>query len=238
MRSNKLNLIKMKPLGLVILLQLLLTGSALNSFAQDESAKKSKFTLGIDFIRFNRNWIYYSDLLQPTDGSNYAFDLIPSLFLKLPIKKVSLRFKYEFFKKPYLFEANSIDTYRQVDGNLIEHRISIGLEKNLNDNKFTLFYIIDCGVSFSDFKGLYSYNNIDYTMFSDAFNIKGVTLFLQPGFGVKYKISDRIDLNLESAIWLGEGFDKEDTHDINPGLRFIPRPISLFGLSYKIFNFQ
>jgi hypothetical protein len=84
-----------------------------------------------------------------------------------------------------------------------------------------------------NFNGLYSYNNIDYTTFSDLFNIKGVTLFIQRGLGVIYKLSERLDLNLESALWFGEGFDKDDNHDINPGLRFIPRPISLLGLSYK-----
>jgi hypothetical protein len=223
----------MKPLRLVILLQLISIASAINLIAQGDSVRSTKLIVGIDFIRFNRNWIYYSADLQPTDGSNYAFDLIPSIFLKLPVKKHSFRFKYEFFKKPYTFETNSIDTYRQIDGDLIEHRISVGFEKYLNQNKLRVFYFIDCGVTFSNFKGLYSYNNIDYTMFSDLFNIKGVTLFIQPGFGVIYKLSERLDLNLESALWFGEGYDKDDNHDINPGLRFIPRPISLLGLSYK-----
>jgi hypothetical protein len=82
--------------------------------------------------------------------------------------------------------------------------------------------------------GQYSTNNIDNTLFTDSFKINGVTLFLQAGLGLKFKISKRFDFNLESALWIGKGFDRDDIYDINPDYRFIPRPISLLGLSYKI----
>jgi hypothetical protein len=223
----------MKALRFIAISFLLLSGFYQFLFAQSNSDTIPKFEAGIDFIRFNRNWIYYSNQLEPTDGNLYNFDLIPSLFLKLPIKKMALRFKYEFFKKPYSFETSSIDTYQEIDGNLIENRISFGLERYLNHKKFRLSYIIDFGVSFSDFKGLYSYNDVINNPATDPFNINGITLFVQPGLGVKYRLSDKFDLNLESALWLGKGYDSDDNHNINPDLRIIPRPISLFGLSYK-----
>jgi hypothetical protein len=218
----------------MILLPMLLSGSILNLAALNNTSDTTKLEIGIDFVRFNRNWIYYSDLLQPTDGNLYAFDLIPSIFFKYPVKKLSFRFKYEFFKNPYSFETSSIDVYQQIDGNLLEHRISTGVEKYLKDKNLKFYYLIDCGVSFTTFNGIYSYNNIDYTMLSDPFNIHGVTFFLQPGLGLKYKISKRLYISLESAVWFGKGFEKDDNHNINPDNRFIPRPISLFGLSYQI----
>jgi hypothetical protein len=223
----------MKALRFIALWFLILSGFSRGLNAQIKSDTIPKFVAGIDFIRFNRNWIYYSNQLVPTDGNLYNFDLIPSIFLKLPIKKLALRFKYEFFKKPYSFETSSIDTYQEIDGNLIENRISFGVERYLNHKKFRLFYIFDFGISISDFKGLYSYNDVFNTPATDPFNVNGITLFVQPGFGVKYKISDKFDLNLESALWLGKGYDSDDNHNINPDLRTIPRPISLFGLSYK-----
>jgi hypothetical protein len=91
----------MKALRFIAISFLLLSGYYQFLFAQSNSDTIPKFEAGIDFIRFNRNWIYYSNELEPTDGNLYNFDLIPSLFLKLPIKKMALRFKYEFFKKPY-----------------------------------------------------------------------------------------------------------------------------------------
>jgi hypothetical protein len=223
----------MKALRFIAVIFLLLSGFHQSVFAQSKSDTIPKFEAGIDFIRFNRNWIYYSSQLEPTDGNLYNLDLIPSIFLKLLIKKMALRFKYEFFKQPYSFETSSTDTYQEIDGNLIENRISIGVERYLNHKKFKLFYIIDCGISFSDFKGLYSYNDAFNTPSTDPFNVNGITLFIQPGLGVKYKLSDNFDLNFESAIWLGKGYDSDDNHNINPDLRIIPRPISLFGLSYK-----
>jgi hypothetical protein len=212
--------------GILILFQL-------NLIQCQDTIQTTKFEAGIDFIRFNREWVYYSGSLNPSDGINYSFDLIPSLFLKMPLKKVSLRFKYEFFKKPYSFETNSIDDYQQIEGNLTEHRFSIGLEKYFLEKKFRLYYQVDCGISFSNFNGLYSYDNIDLTVLSDPFNVRGITFFIQPGAGAKFALTGKLDLNLESALWFGKGYDRDDNHHINPSLRFIPRPISLFGLSYK-----
>jgi hypothetical protein len=82
-------------------------------------------------------------------------------------------------------------------------------------------------------KGLYFYNDVFNSPATDPFNINGITFFVQPGMGLKYKISNNFDLNLESALWIGKGYDSDDNHNINPDLRIIPRPISLFGLSYK-----
>jgi hypothetical protein len=224
----------MKSSRSIILLPLLWIGASPDLAAQSKTIANPKFEFGIDFVRFNRNWIYYSEQLQPTDGNLYSFDLIPSIFMKLPLKKQSLRFKYEFFKKPYSFETSSPDSYQRIDGDLIEHRFSVGIERYLSSKTFRLFYLIDAGITFTDFKGLYSYNDIiDYTLLSDPFNITGITIFVQPGIGLKYKISEKLDINLESALWFGKGYDKDDNHDINPNLRFIPRPVSLFGLSYK-----
>lgn len=213
----------------------ILIASCMNLNAQNSSDTIPKIEVGVDFIRFNRNWIYYSDLLQPTDGNLYDFDVIPSIFIKLPLKNKALRFKYEYFKKLYSFETSSIDTYQEVDGNLIENRISFGIENYLNDNKFKFFYIIDIGVSFTNFRGLYSNSDPGNTVLTDPFNIRGITIFIQPGLGLKLKLSKKLDLNFESAFWIGKGFDNNDYYNINPNLRIIPRPISLFGLSYKFY---
>lgn len=226
----------MKPLRFVFLFMLLIAGSLPGLNAQDEQKKDPKLIIGIDFVRYNRDWIYYSDVLQPIDGTTYGFDLIPSLYVKLPFGNQALRFKYEFFKKPYSFVTNSVDLYQEIEGNLVEHRLSLGYEINLYDKSFSIYYLTDCGVSFTNFAGQYSTNNIDNSIFTDAFNIDGVTLFIQAGLGFKFKLSNRLDLNLESALWVGKGFDRYDIYDVNPDLRFIPRPISLLGLSYKIFN--
>ena len=67
----------------------------------------------------------------------------------------------------------------------------------------------------------------------ERFDIKQFTIFLQPGLGAALKLSDKLALNLESSVFLGKGFEKPNKEYILPNLRFTPRPISLFGLSYK-----
>jgi hypothetical protein len=52
--------------------------------------------------------------------------------------------------------------------------------------------------------------------------------------GIALKLSDKFSLNLESSIFLAKGFENSNKDFILPNSRFTPRPISLFGLSYKI----
>ena len=120
----------MKTIGSLIICFFTISGLSRNVSAQDQNKNKSSFELGIDFTRFNRNWIYISNL-HPSNGHEYAFDFIPAIFIKLSKDIFSMRFKYEYLAKNYSSHTNSIDFSESIEGRLNENRLFFGLERNL-----------------------------------------------------------------------------------------------------------
>jgi hypothetical protein len=210
----------------------LLPGTFQNLTAQNNSRETSKFELGIDFVKFNRNWIYYNDLLYPVNNSKYNFDLTPSFFARVHLEYFSLRLRYEHLKTPYLFRSNPSDLNKEVDGIFSNNRYLVGIEKNIFDSRIKSYVFIDLGLSGTNFNGSYSESYGDpIVTISESFNIKGIGLSVQPGLGIKYRLFSNLYIDLESSVYFEKGADKNDTHNINPQNKLIPRPISLFGFS-------
>ena len=223
----------MKTIKPVIILILLILAIPVDLLSQDQTKSGSAFELGIDFARFNRNWIY-SEFQDPTNGHDYAFDFIPSVFAKLNRDKFSVRLKYEYLSAIYSSSTNMLDIYKSQEGRLKEHRILFGFERNLLDKAISIYYLSDIGVSYSNFEGKYSQNRLpNYLPMLEYFNIDQYTIFIQPGVGLKYKLSKSLSIKIESALFIGKGFENPDKDYILPNSRFTPRPISAFGLSYR-----
>lgn len=223
----------MKTLKPVIFLILFLAALPVDLLSQDETKSKSAFEIGIDFARFNRNWVY-PKLQYPTDGQDYAFDFIPSIFAKIYHDKFSVRLKYEYLSALYSSRRYSLDSYRNLEGRLNEHRILFGLERNLINKTISIYYLSDFGVSYSRFGGKYIQSNeVDFGVTTEYFNIDQYTIFIQPGIGLKCKLTNRLAIKIESAVFIGKGFENPDKDYILPNSRFTPRPISAFGLSYR-----
>jgi hypothetical protein len=203
-----------------------------NLIAQNNTEQNSKFEIGMDFVKFNRNWIYYNDILHPVNNSNYNFDLMPSFFAKLHFDYFTLRLRYEHFKTHYLFRTSSIDLFMEVDGTFSNNRYLAGVEKYLINRRIKSYLFIDLGLSGINFNGSYSVSHLVPGITDpESFNIRGIGLSVQPGLGIKYRLFSNLYINLESSVYLEKGFDKNDTHDINPENKLIPRPINLFGFS-------
>jgi hypothetical protein len=224
----------------VIFLSFLLSGSLFNIAAQNKSDTISKFEIGIDFVRYNRNWIYqmkqYNSFLYPINSKDYIFDFIPSIFAKYSLGTCNLRFKYEYFKSNYSFTDHIADGGQYVFGNYKNNRILLGLEKHLIDSKFKVYYSLDFGISIFNFSGINAHSSgfggssgINY-----PFNINGLGLSMQPGLGIKYQIFKNLYINLESSIYFEKGLKRNDTFNLYSKNKFIPRPISLFGFSYAV----
>jgi hypothetical protein len=223
----------MKTVKSFIILLFLISTLANNLVAQDHNKSKSALELGIDFARFNRNWVYMPTL-HPNNGHEYAFDFIPSIFVKLPKDRFSLRLKYEYLATNYSSHSMSFDASQALEGRLKEHRLLFGFERNLINKKISIYYLSDIGLSLSNFNGKYVQSNITNSPPTpEYFKIDQFTLFLQPGVGFKYKLSNRLAIKIESAVFIGKGFEKPNKGYILPNSRFTPRPISAFGLSYK-----
>jgi hypothetical protein len=200
--------------------------------AQNQCEMTSKFELGIDFASFNKNWIYYNKRLLPVNINDYNLDFNPSFFARIHFEEFCLRFKYEHFKKNYLFRTNTTDAFEEVDGIFSNNKYFIGVEKYLINRRIMLSAIFDFGLSQTNFNGTYSdkQGGIGAIM-TESFSIDGIGIFIQPGFGVKYRLFKNLFIDLESSIYLEKGTDKNDTHLINPQHKLIPRPISLLGFS-------
>jgi hypothetical protein len=223
----------MKTVKLLIILVLLILTLPKNLVAQDQNKSKSTLELGIDFARFNRNWVYINGL-HPNNGQEYGFDFIPSIFVKIPKDRFSMRLKYEYSANNYSSHSNYYDGYQALEGRLKEHRLFFGFERNLFNKKISAYYLSDIGLSFSNFNGKYIQSNIlNIPPIPDYFNIDQFTLFIQPGVGIKYRLSNRLAIKIESAVFIGKGFEKPKKEYILPNIRFTPRPISAFGLSYR-----
>jgi hypothetical protein len=211
---------------------ILLSCTLQNLIGQNNTEQNPKFELGMDFVKFNRNWIYYNDILHPVNNSNYNFDLMPSFFARLHFDYFTLRLRYEHFKTHYLFRTNSIDLFMEVDGTFSNNRYLAGVEKYLINRRIKSYLFIDFGLSGINFNGYYSASHLVPGITDpELFNIRGIGLSVQPGLGIKYRLFSNLYINLESTVYLEKGFDKNDTHHINPENKLIPRPISLFGFS-------
>jgi hypothetical protein len=149
------------------------------------------------------------------------------------MNKSTLRFKTEYFQSHYLFNTHGSDLFQEVDGEFKEGRLSFGVEKYIINKRIKIYQLIDCVFSFSNFKGLYTYMGYTGSTGTEPFNINAFGIALQPGFGLKYRLFGNINLSLESSVFFGKGFDKNDIHQINPENRLILRPVSLLGLSYS-----
>jgi len=221
-------MIVFKPM---IVFSLLLLVTFHNLAAQNKSEMTFKYEIGMDFARYNRNWIYYN-LLHPVNTNNYNFDLTPSFFAKVHLYYFSLRLRYEHFKTHYLFRTNPSDLNKEVDGTFSNNRYLVGIEKYIFDSRIKSYVFIDLGLSGTNFNGSYSESHGDPKVTSsESFNIKGIGLSVQPGLGIKYRLFSNLYIDLESSVYLEKGSDKNDTHNINPQNKLIPRPISLFGFS-------
>jgi hypothetical protein len=210
----------------------LLIGTLYPLAAQGHSRENSKFEIGMDFVKFNRNWIYYNDFRYPVDISGYNFDLTPSYFFKIHLDYFSLRFGFEHIKCNYFFVANSPDLSEKIDGTFFNNRYLAGAEKYLIDNRIKFYLLVDLGLSGTRFDGTYSATRITPGIpVPESFKIRGLGLIVQPGFGVKYRLFKTSYLNLESSVYFEKGYDNGDNHSINPSAKFIPRPVSLFGFS-------
>lgn len=218
-----------KPL---IFLSLLLSVSFNNLTAQNQYGMSKKIELGIDFASFNKNWIYYNNLLHPVNTGDYNFDLIPSLFARFHFEAFSLRLKYEHFKTNYQFRTNTADSFEEVDGTFFNNRYLVGIQKFLIDRRIKFYGIFDFGLSQTNFKGSYSSSPGGIgVVYSEPFNINGIGIIIQPGFGIRIGLFRNLFINLESSVYFEKGFDKNDPHFINPQNKIIPRPISLLGFS-------
>jgi len=223
----------MKTINPLIILVFFISALPINLLAQDQNKSKSAFELGIDFARFNRNWVYIPNQ-HPNNGHEYAFDFIPSIFVKLPKDRFSIRLKYEYLAKNYSSHSNSFDASEALEGRLKEHRLLFGFERNLINKKISIYYLSDIGISLSNFNGKYAQSSItNSSPTPEYFKINQYTVFLQPGVGFNYKLSNRLIIKIESAVFIGKGFENPNKDYILPNSRFTPRPISAFGLSYK-----
>jgi len=70
-------------------------------------------------------------------------------------------------------------------------------------------------LSQTNFKGTYSDKQGGIgAIITESFSIDGIGIFVQPGFGVKYRLFKNLYVDLESSIYLEKGTDKNDTHFI------------------------
>ena len=67
---------------------------------------------------------------------------------------------------------------------------------------------------------------------SVPFKVNGFGISIQPTIGMKYRISSNINIMIESSLSFEKGFEKNDPYNMYQENKLIPRPISLFGLSY------
>jgi hypothetical protein len=200
--------------------------------AQNKSGMNSKYEIGIDLVRYNRNWIYYNNSLHSVNADNYSFDLMPNFFAKVHFDYFSLRLKYEHLKKDYLFKTNSATINKKVDGTFSNNRYFIGVEKCLINNRMKSYAFFDVGLSETNFKGLFSTNQTAHGVtHTESFNTDGVGIAFQPGLGIKYRLFSNFYINLESSIYFENGLKRDDPHLLNPKNKLIPRPISSFGFS-------
>lgn len=217
----------------LILLLLLLLKDFFTIIAQDKSKTNLEFEIGTGFIQYNRSWIYY-DNLSLENGNNYAFNFPLSPFIKFSKNKHSIRLKYEYFKKSYKFIFAHHDFYEKIDGDFNENRILSGFEQLIIDKTIKFYCFSDFGISTTNYTGLYTFSyHGSSSLKTESFNVNQFSLSFQPGLGIKTYLSNKIGFTLETSIWIGNGFDKNDVHDLLPKLRIIPRPIALFGFSYK-----
>jgi hypothetical protein len=198
--------------------------------AQDQTNFISRFEIGLDALNFNKNWQDYGNLFKPLDGQHYVLEAIPAIYAKSHMNKYSIRYKIEYFQSDYLFQSYNRST---IDGLFKEVRILSGIEKYLIKKRFKVYYLIDFALSFSNYKGLYThFGSIAPSYGVENFNINSIGFGLQPGFGITYKINNHLNISLESSILYDNGFETKDIYSINQERRLIPRPISIFGLSY------
>jgi len=216
--------------SIVLFLMLFLKTSELFSQAP------TKLTLGIDFINYNRNWIQDPlFMLKPKDGKYYRFDYIPSLFIKITKGKHILRFKHEYEGRKYLFETGAnTDIDEILRGYFKSNRFLLGFERTIVDRKIRLYLIIDYGIT------AYSFSGVDYQCGGIAggcriydISVKGQGIDLQPGIGIEKLIFNNLYCSLESSLNIEKRFGPGDIHYMISGVRLTPRPISLFGISYK-----
>lgn len=196
------------------------------------SAQEQKFEIGMDFVKYNRNWIYYNDFRHPVNTSDYNFDLTPSYFFKLHFDYFTLRFGFESIKCNYIFETNSPDFFEKVDGIFFNNRYLAGVEKYLIDKRIKTYLFVDLGLSGTRFNGTYYASQITPLIpLQESFKIRGLGFLIQPGLGIKYRLFSTFYINLESSVYFEKGYNKDDPHSINPSVKIVPRPISLFGFS-------
>lgn len=218
-----------------MLLIFLLAGFLPSIMAQNDSKINQGIEIGLDFLKFNKDWVYYNDTYFPKDDKYYSFDFIPSIFLRVPLGKNSLRFKYEYFNDDYSFTTHSFDFYYEnIEGRLLNNKVLFGLERNFIDSRFKAYGALDIGLSLFRYKGIFSYYNGYDLLVSPSvpFKVNGFGISIQPTIGMKYRISSNINIMIESSLSFEKGFEKNDLYNMFQKNKFIPRPISLFGLSY------
>jgi hypothetical protein len=192
-----------------------------------------KVEVGIDFVRFTRNWIYYNTYYHPISTPNYLLETVPSIFFRFPKQKYSLRLKYEFFKGFYYFKSGAFDINSTIDSKYNHNRFLFGAEKVYLNKRLKATLILDIGTSLSHYYGLYNMSSQGVPApINPEFNFTSLGISLQPGLGFKFEIFKNLYANLESSIAIEKSIEPNDIYNINPDSKFIPRPISLFGLSY------
>ena len=206
-----------------------------NGISQSSIERNKEFEIGIDFARINRDWIYYNSFLYPVNGNDYIVDLIPSVFVRFQHGNNALRIKIEYFQKDYAFTTHSYDFSMGIDGNLYDSKILFGYQRSLITTRSIKAYVFtDLGCSFYRYIGTQSsFNGWTLEGTSVPFNITGLGLFVQPGIGFKIKTINRLWINLESSLFLGKDIANDDEYQIIQDKKFIPRPLSLLGLSYS-----
>ena len=192
-----------------------------------------KIEVGLDFARFTRNWIYYNSIYYPILTPDYLLETTPSIFFKFPMNKYSLRLKYEFFKGDYYFKSKTLDFSSSIDAKYNHNRLLFGAEKVYLNKRLKASVIFDIGTSFTHYHGIYALSSQGVPAPIDPnFNFRALGISLQPGLGFKFEIIKNLYINLESAVAIEKSIEPEDIHHINPDKKIIPRPLSLFGLSY------
>jgi hypothetical protein len=206
-----------------------------NGISQSSIERNKEFEIGIDFARINRDWIYYNSFLYPVNGNDYIVDLIPSVFVRFQHGNNALRIKIEYFQKDYAFTTHSYDFTMGIDGNLYDSKILFGYQRSLITTRSIKAYVFtDLGCSFYRYIGTQSsFNGWTLEGTSVPFNITGLGLFVQPGIGFKIKTINRLWINVESSLFLGKDITNDDEDQIIQDKKFIPRPLSLLGLSYS-----
>lgn len=219
-----------RPAVLILLLLIIWTQ---RFFAQNDSQKK-QLEIGLDLFRFNKDWIYYKtyDAILTKD---FIADAIPSIFVRIPVKNSTLRIKYEFYLKHYLFKTNGFDYSSTLDSKYYHNRMTIGLQRPIIDKRFKLLTFLDFGLSLMNYSGINasSSQGVPAPNSPDPFNINSIGVSLQPGLGIKYRIFNELSITIESAIILEKGFETEDHYSINPENKLIPRPLNMVGISYS-----